>query len=99
MKWIRVINNSRCVSGHQNQNGFCQFQSKASAAHPTKLNPSPSLTGSKSVVKIVLRRKLFSSLKEHIPHILVLYYNCAHQRVPTDVQDDQKGLHRCYGDL
>ena len=47
------------------------------------------------MVTIVLRRKLFSSLKEHIPHILVLYYNCAHQRVPADVQDDQKALHRC----
>ena len=94
MKWIRVS-----WSQGGKINGFCQFQSKASAAHPTKLNPSPSLTGSKSVVTIVLRRKLFASLKEHIPHVLVFHYNYAHQKISGDVQDDQKGLRRCYGDL
>ena len=51
------------------------------------------------MLTIVLRRKLFAGLKEHIPHVSVFHYNYAHQRISGDVQDDQKGLHRCYGDL
>ena len=82
---------------------FVSFSWRPQRHTPTKLNPCPSfarkLKHQVSAHNSFTKKAVWRSQLEHIPHVLVFHYNYAHQRISSDVQDDKKGLHCCYGDL
>ena len=82
---------------------FVSFSWRPQRHTPTKLNPCPSLARKLklqvSAHNSFTKKAVWRSQLEHIPHVLVFHYNYAHQRISSDIQDDKKGLHRCYGDL
>ena len=82
---------------------FVSFSWRPQRHTPTKLNPCPSLARKLkfqvSAHNSFTKKAVWRSQLEHIPHVLVFHYNYAHQRISSDVQDDKKGLHCCYGGL